>query len=422
MKLLKYIQGFHKGKEAHRIEKEAMRDPFLREALEGFDSVPDDHLKQIEALRRQVEIRSQGSNRQRLLWGWGIAASLFVCAFLGGYYLLQPQRWPDTEFALERDTLHRPSPLMTPAAPEERVTRTREPERKTAPLPEQPNEKKAMTATLTPSFTDVIPDTQEIRAENRTEPQENRRSENQQTPPEGKEEPEEQVSDSGLLPEQPERLTAISPDPASPDIHKIQPVKWISGRVVSAENGEPIVGANVAIAGTQKGTITDINGYFDITTNEGERIQISYIGYDQVSLPLDTTRILTIQLHEDVQTLDELVVTTYGRIIRRDMTGSATRVKGITPRPVPGKRAYRKYLKENIRLPDTGACAKVKGKVVLYFFVNEQGRPYHIHVRKGLCPQQNEEAIRLVEEGPDWRPGNKKVRLSIRFRPLPVEE
>jgi len=39
MNLLTYIQGKRKGKEAHRIEKEAMRDPFLADALEGYDEV-----------------------------------------------------------------------------------------------------------------------------------------------------------------------------------------------------------------------------------------------------------------------------------------------------------------------------------------------------------------------------------------------
>ena len=39
MKLSDYIRGFRKGKEAHRLEKEAMRDPFLADALEGYSRV-----------------------------------------------------------------------------------------------------------------------------------------------------------------------------------------------------------------------------------------------------------------------------------------------------------------------------------------------------------------------------------------------
>ncbi|MCS2406366.1 hypothetical protein NXY31_18955 [Bacteroides salyersiae] len=39
MKLLDYIRGTRKGKEAHRLQKEAMRDPFLADAMDGYDSV-----------------------------------------------------------------------------------------------------------------------------------------------------------------------------------------------------------------------------------------------------------------------------------------------------------------------------------------------------------------------------------------------
>ena len=42
MKLIDYITGNRKGREARRIEREAMDDPFLHDALEGYDAVPGD--------------------------------------------------------------------------------------------------------------------------------------------------------------------------------------------------------------------------------------------------------------------------------------------------------------------------------------------------------------------------------------------
>ncbi len=54
MSLLDYIRGNRKGKEAHRLEKEAMRDPFLADALEGFDSVEDDHLARLATLQKRL--------------------------------------------------------------------------------------------------------------------------------------------------------------------------------------------------------------------------------------------------------------------------------------------------------------------------------------------------------------------------------
>lgn len=62
MKLLRYIQGLRKGKDAHRIERDAMEDPFLTDALEGFDTVDANHTERIERMQRRVAQLSQRDN------------------------------------------------------------------------------------------------------------------------------------------------------------------------------------------------------------------------------------------------------------------------------------------------------------------------------------------------------------------------
>lgn len=59
MNIIQYIKGRRKGKEAHRIEWEAMRDPFLAESLEGFDTVTGDHAASIENLQREIRKKSR---------------------------------------------------------------------------------------------------------------------------------------------------------------------------------------------------------------------------------------------------------------------------------------------------------------------------------------------------------------------------
>ena len=54
MKLLDYIRGLRKGKEAHRLEKESMQDPFLADAMDGYNQVEGNHEQRIEKLRMQV--------------------------------------------------------------------------------------------------------------------------------------------------------------------------------------------------------------------------------------------------------------------------------------------------------------------------------------------------------------------------------
>ena len=50
MKLLKYIQGKRNGKEANRLEKEAMKDPFLADAMDGYQQTTGEHIRRIQEL------------------------------------------------------------------------------------------------------------------------------------------------------------------------------------------------------------------------------------------------------------------------------------------------------------------------------------------------------------------------------------
>ena len=52
----------------------------------------------------------------------------------------------------------------------------------------------------------------------------------------------------------------------------------ISGTVVSAEDGEPVIGASVMVEGQKTGSITDVNGNFTIAVPNGKKLVISYIG------------------------------------------------------------------------------------------------------------------------------------------------
>ena len=53
----------------------------------------------------------------------------------------------------------------------------------------------------------------------------------------------------------------------------------ITGKVVDADNGEPLIGASVVIAGTSTGTVTDLDGSFSINAKSGDVLEISYTGY-----------------------------------------------------------------------------------------------------------------------------------------------
>ncbi len=75
MRLSDYIQGLRKGKEAHRLEKESMKDPFLADAIDGYNQVEGNHEQRIEQLRMQVSAHS-AKKKNTYAITWSIAACL----------------------------------------------------------------------------------------------------------------------------------------------------------------------------------------------------------------------------------------------------------------------------------------------------------------------------------------------------------
>ncbi len=99
----------------------------------------------------------------------------------------------------------------------------------------------------------------------------------------------------------------------------------ISGTVTD-ENNEAMIGVTVFVQGTQKGTITDANGYYALTVNSGDIITFSYIGYVKQDIPA-TQSIINATLIEDTQVLEEVVVVGYGVQKKSSVTGAISQVK-----------------------------------------------------------------------------------------------
>ena len=99
----------------------------------------------------------------------------------------------------------------------------------------------------------------------------------------------------------------------------------ITGVVLDAANGEPVIGANVIEAGTTNGTVTDFDGNFELNVQSGAQIEISYMGYKNQLLAAQPS--MKVQLAEDAEQLDEVVVVGYGTVKKNDATGSVTAIK-----------------------------------------------------------------------------------------------
>lgn len=99
----------------------------------------------------------------------------------------------------------------------------------------------------------------------------------------------------------------------------------VSGTVLEAATGEPVIGANIIAVGTTNGTITDFDGNFTLMVAEGANLEISYMGYKTVTMPAKNG--MRVMLSEDTELLDEVVVVGYGVVKKNDATGSVTAIK-----------------------------------------------------------------------------------------------
>ncbi|MDR1103336.1 MAG: SusC/RagA family TonB-linked outer membrane protein, partial [Tannerella sp.] len=90
-----------------------------------------------------------------------------------------------------------------------------------------------------------------------------------------------------------------------------EPLK-ITGTVIDAASGEPLIGANIMEKGTANGTVSDIDGAFSLAVKAGATLKISYIGYVEQEIKVSGSAPLRITLQEDARQIDEVVVTALG--------------------------------------------------------------------------------------------------------------
>ena len=100
----------------------------------------------------------------------------------------------------------------------------------------------------------------------------------------------------------------------------------ISGKITDAEDGEPLIGANILVAGTSTGTITDFDGNYTLNLPDGATtLEISYTGYASQTVEINGRSVIDIQMSAG-EVLEEVVVVGYGSVKKSDLTGAVTAV------------------------------------------------------------------------------------------------
>ncbi|MDE5749708.1 MAG: SusC/RagA family TonB-linked outer membrane protein, partial [Duncaniella sp.] len=159
----------------------------------------------------------------------------------------------------------------------------------------------------------------------------------------------------------------------------------VSG-VVEDNNGDPMIGATVMVAGTQNGVSTDIDGNFTLkNVSLKATLQVSYIGYKSQDVAVDGQTHIKVVLVEDTETLEEVVVIGYGGTrARRDLTGSVGSVSGMKLAAVPV----------------TSAAVALQGKVAGVQVTTVDGQPgadINIRVRGATSVTQSNDPLYIVD-------------------------
>jgi TonB-linked SusC/RagA family outer membrane protein len=103
--------------------------------------------------------------------------------------------------------------------------------------------------------------------------------------------------------------------------------KTVTGTVTDKQTGEEIIGASVAIAGTAKGTVTNVDGHFSLSDVPANAVlTVSYIGYVPQRITVGNQSAISVQMEEDIASLEEVVVVGYGVQRKATLTGSVVAV------------------------------------------------------------------------------------------------
>jgi TonB-linked SusC/RagA family outer membrane protein len=96
----------------------------------------------------------------------------------------------------------------------------------------------------------------------------------------------------------------------------------VSGKITDGSSGDPIPGANVVEKGTSNGTVTDIDGNYKLSVQNGATLVVSFIGYATQEVAVGSRGVVDVSLAVDVTELSEVVVVGYGSQDKKEITSS----------------------------------------------------------------------------------------------------
>ncbi|MBI1226657.1 MAG: SusC/RagA family TonB-linked outer membrane protein [Bacteroidetes bacterium] len=108
----------------------------------------------------------------------------------------------------------------------------------------------------------------------------------------------------------------------------------IRGNVVSADN-EPLIGVTIMVKNTGSGTISEVDGSYEIKASPNDTLVFSYTGFGTEEFAVGTRTQIDVQMAASASLLNEVVVVGYGSVRRSDLTGSVASLSGEKLNQIP---------------------------------------------------------------------------------------
>jgi TonB family protein len=441
----KYLRGELSPSEMHALEKEALSDPFLAEALEGIEQAgTDNFLYDLHKLNRSVHDRmrrkSRKNNKTIRMWGWtsAVAATILlviVSGFLVVQILKDQQLREQGMEATSEDPKNASSDADSPPVNQidssllalQQKDKPAEEVRRPSAVPLQKKDvRDAAREQQKESSQDAVADAGE--ATKRQEVPAQTESNGGADSKEQAAAEREALALSEIVAEDTSTKAAPAVDRSTGYIEgKVAGVqtksasetrapviieKTVKGKVTSAD-GHGLPGVNVVIGGTATGTVTDGEGNYELAVPENAKLVFSFIGFESQEVLAEKTE-LNVTLADDTATLSEVVVTGYG-VEENSRDAASFRFA----EPDGGRIDFKSYLANAVKYPQEAIRNKIQGRVTVRFTVEPNGKLTDFEVEKGIGSGCEEELIRAIQQGPYWKPsarGEQPVKDKVRVR------
>ena len=204
---------------------------------------------------------------------------------------------------------------------------------------------------------------------------------------------------------------------------------------------KPMPGVSIIVRGTHNGAMSDKEGKFTLSVNKGDVLILSYVGMQTLHVPVQGETNLVVWMKEEVQNMEEMVVTGYASVgVGAASSDPGKKVEAVVDIPkgeapqeevvfqvveqmpeFPGGMAEcMKFLAHNIKYPVAAQQAKIEGRVIVQFVVGRDGSISNVEAIRGVSPELDAEAIRVVSMMPKWNPGKQRGRAVAVKYSMPI--